>query len=127
MDDSSRILVTPRTSMALWLGAVPPLAAGLPSGGLPAAVGGAFAAACPLLMASSARWPARAPRLFPLYFAALFLLALMAFEFNSPAFIVDTWSALLLGLWAVPRSSQPKARLFRSLGDPDPRSTIVLA
>jgi hypothetical protein len=106
MKDPNPMLLAPRTSIALCLGAVPPLAVGLPTGGLAAVVGGAFAAACPLLMASSGNWPKGAPRLSPLYFAALFLIALVAFDFNSPAFIVDTWSALLLGLWAVPRSGQ---------------------
>jgi hypothetical protein len=98
MEDPIRISLAPRTAMALWLGAVPPVAAGLATGGLAAAVGGAFALACPLLAAAGARWPVRAPRFFPLYFVALFLIALAAFEFNSAAFVADTWSALILGV-----------------------------
>jgi hypothetical protein len=102
MEDPSRITMAPGTLVSLWLGAVPPLAAGLATGGLAAALGGAFALACPLLAVSSARWPVRAPRLLPLYFVTLFLLALTAFEFNSVAFVVDAWSALLLGLLTMP-------------------------
>lgn len=104
MDNSSRISMAPRTSVALWLGAVAPVVAGFANGGLAAALGGAFAAGCPLLAVSSARWPARAPRVFPLYFVALFVAAITAFEFNSVAFVVDTWSALLLGLVTIPAS-----------------------
>ena len=98
MEDPSRISLAPRISVLLWLGAVPPLAAGLATGGLAAVLGGAFALACPLLVALSLRWPVRGPRLFPLYFVALFLVALVTFPFNSVAFVVDTWSALFLGL-----------------------------
>ena len=102
MEDPSRISLAPRTLVLLWLGAVPPLAAGLATGGLAAALGAAFAAACPVLVASSLRWPVRAERFFPLYFGALFLIALTSLEFNSLAFVVDTWSALLLGLLTMP-------------------------
>lgn len=102
MKDSSRISLSPRTSMPLWLGAVLPLAVGLATGGLAAALGAAFAAACPVLMVVTARWPARAPRIFPFYFAVLFVIALVAFEFNSAVFVVDTWSALVLGMLAIP-------------------------
>jgi hypothetical protein len=102
MYHSSRISLAPRTSVALWLGAVAPVAAGFATGGLAAAFGAAFTAGCPLLVVSSARWPVRAPRIFPLYFVALFVAALTAFEFNSVAFVVDTWSALLLGLVTIP-------------------------
>jgi hypothetical protein len=98
MEDPIRISLAPRTMVALWLGAVPPLAAGLATGGLAAAVGGMFEVACPLLVALSLRWPVRAPRLFPLYFATLFVVALVAFPFNSLAFITDSWSALLLSV-----------------------------
>jgi hypothetical protein len=108
MEDPSRISLAPWTLVSLCLGAVPPVAAGLATGGLAAALGGAFAAACPVLVASSARWPVRAPRLFPLYFVALFLFALTAFEFNSVAFVVDTWSALLLGLLTMPGARPEK-------------------
>jgi hypothetical protein len=80
------------------LGAVAPLAAGLAKGGLAAVVGGLFEIACPLLAVLGLLWPMRAPRVFPLYFAALFVLALAAFPFNSVAFIADSWSALLLGV-----------------------------
>lgn len=102
MYHSSQISPAPRTSVALWLGAVAPVAAGFATGGLAAAFGAAFTAGCPLLVVSSARWPVRAPRIFPLYFVALFVAALTAFEFNSVAFVVDTWSALLLGLVTIP-------------------------
>jgi len=108
MDNSSRISLTPRTSVALWLGAVAPVVAGFATGGLAAVLGAAFTAGCPLLVVSSARWPVRAPRVFPLYFLALFVAALTAFEFNSVAFVVDTWSALLLGLVAIP-AGRPQA------------------
>jgi hypothetical protein len=98
MDDSTRITLAPRTLVALWLAAVMPMASGVATGGLAAALGGAFAIGCPLVVAVSARWPARAPRIIPLYFAALFVIAVTSLEFNSLAFVVDTWSALLLGL-----------------------------
>jgi hypothetical protein len=111
MEDQSRISLAPRTLASLWLGAVPPFAAGLASGGLAAALGTAFAAACPLLVASSARWPVRAPRFFPLYFVALFLVALAAFDLNSAAFVVDTWSALLLGLLTMPAGRPQKIEM----------------
>ena len=102
MEDPSRISLAPRTLMLLWLGAVLPLAAGLATGGLAAALGVAFAGACPLLVGARALWPARAPRWAPVYFLAMFLVALFAFEFNSVVFLVDTWSALLLGVFMVP-------------------------
>jgi hypothetical protein len=101
VDSSSRISLAPRILMLLWLGAVPPLAAGLASGGVAAALGAAFAIACPMLVALGAVWPVRAPRVFPLYFAALFVVASSALPFNSVAFVVDTWSALLLALVAM--------------------------
>ena len=53
-------------------------------------------------MTLSLRWPEQARRFFPLYFLTLFLIALTAFEFNSAAFVVDTWSALLVGLLVMP-------------------------
>jgi len=102
MKYSSRISPAPRTLMLLWLGAVPPLAVGLATGGLAAALGAAFAAACPLLVGARVCWPARAARWFSLYFLAIFVVALSSFEFNSVVFLVDTWSALLLGVFLVP-------------------------
>ena len=102
MEYSSRISLAPRALMLLWLGAVLPLAAGLATGGLAAALGAAFAAACPLLVVACARLPARAARWFSLYFLAIFVVALSSFEFNSVVFLVDTWSALLLGMFLVP-------------------------
>ena len=108
MEDPSRIPLAPRTLVSLWLGAVPPLAAGLATGGLATALGGAFAVACPVLVASSVRWPVRAQRFFPLYFVALFLIAITAFELNSVAFVADTWSALILGLLVIPAASPEK-------------------
>jgi hypothetical protein len=120
MEDPIRISLAPRTAVALWLGAVPPLAVGLATGGLAAALGVAFEIACPLLALSNARWPVRAHRLFPLYFVALFLVALAAFEFNSVVFVVDTWSALLLALLTMPpvRPQEIDPALARGPGGP---------
>jgi hypothetical protein len=101
MEHSSRITLAPRTLVSLWLGAVLPMASGISTGGLAAALGGAFAIGCPLIVAVSARWPSSAPRVAPIYFAALFLFSVTALEFNSLAFVVDTWSALLLGLFTM--------------------------
>jgi hypothetical protein len=133
MEDPIRISVAPRLAMSLWLGAVPPLAVGLANGGLAAALGVAFAVACPLLVVSSALAPVRAPRFFPLYFVALFLVALSAFEFNSVAFVVDTWSALILGVvtMVVERPpeidpevlARPPRALRRSSAEPWPTPT----
>lgn len=103
MEDPIRISLAPRTMVALWLGAMPPLVVGLATGGLAAAFGGAFAIACPMmLVVSGARWSVRARYFFPVYFAALFLVALGAFEFNSIPFVVDTWSALIFGVLTMP-------------------------
>jgi len=102
MEFSRRISLAPTALMVLWIGAVPPLAVGLRTGGLAAALGAAFAAACPLLILARGCWPVRAARWFPLYFLVLFVVALTAFEFNSVVFLVDTWSALLLGVFTVP-------------------------
>jgi hypothetical protein len=104
--------------VSLSVGAVPPLAAGLAMGGLAAALGGAFAAACPLLVASNVRWPVRAERFFPFYFVALFLIALTSFDFNSVAFVVDTLSALLIGLLAMPATHPEKVDLRAIAGAP---------
>jgi hypothetical protein len=112
MESSSRISLTPRTLTLLWLGAVPPFAAGLASGGVAAALGVAFAIACPALVACAAAWPVRAAGFFPLYFAVLFGLACGALAFNSLAFVVDTWSALLLAL-AMPLAARPGRRAGR--------------
>ena len=121
MEETNRISLPPRTSVSLWLGAVPPVAAGFATGGLAAALGCAFVAACPLLAVLSARWPVRAPRFFPLYFVALFLVALGAFEFNSPAFVVDTWAALLLGLLTIPAGQPEKINSGAITGAPSAR------
>jgi hypothetical protein len=107
MESSYRISLAPRTMMMLWLGAVPPLAAGLASGGLAAVLGAAFGAACPVLVALGAAWPTRAPRLFPLYFVTLFVVANAILPFNSLAFVVDTWSALLLALVTMSHGGPP--------------------
>jgi hypothetical protein len=121
MEDPIRISLAPGTMVSLWLGAVPPMAAGLAAGGPAAAVGAGFAAACPLLVASGARWPVRAPRLFPVYFGALFLIALTAFEFNSVAFVVDTWSALLLGVLTIPVARTEQIDAVAVAGPPTAR------
>jgi len=125
MEDPSRISLAPRTLVLLWLGAVPPLAAGLATGGLAAALGATFAAACPVLAASGLRWPVRAERFFPLYFGALFLIALTSLEFNSVAFVVDTWSALLLGLLTMPGTRPEKLDLGTIAGAPVERRRSV--
>ena len=112
--------------LSLWLGAVPPFAAGLATGGLAIALGGFFAAACPLMVASSARWPVRASRFFSLYFVVLFVIAFFAFEFNSVAFVVDTWSALLLGLLTAPAGLLQKMDSAAVDGAPPARRAAAL-
>jgi hypothetical protein len=67
------------------------------SGRVALAMGVAFALACPLLAGLGAVWP-RMIGVFPLYFAALFSLAIVVLPFNSPAFVADSWAALLLGI-----------------------------
>lgn len=107
MERPSRIALAPGMMISLWSGTVAPLVVGLSMGGFAAALGAAFVVACPLLVLSSTRRRERPSVMFPLYFGGLFVFALAAFEFNSPAFVVDTWSALLLGMLTVPKG-RPK-------------------
>ena len=135
MQSPSRISRATRMSVPLMVGAIPPVATGLATGGLTLALGAAFLAGGPLLAASSARWPIHAPRLFPLYLGALFVAAIAAFEFNSLPFVVDTWSALLLGLLTLPAGhpteidsravARPPASNRRSIPRVWPAPTLV--
>jgi hypothetical protein len=104
-----RICFAPRTLVLISLGGVAPAAAGFATGSAALALGMAFAVACPLLLGIGAIWP-RTIRLFPLYFAALFVLAIAVLPFNSAAFIADSWAALFLTLVTLGSGVMPARR-----------------
>jgi hypothetical protein len=96
-----RICFAPRTLVLISLGGVAPAVAGFATGSAALALGMVFALACPLLLGIGAVWP-RLIGLFPLYFAALFVM-----PFNSAAFVADSWAALFLTLVTLGSGAAP--------------------
>jgi hypothetical protein len=99
----------PRTSVLVWVGAVPSIAVGLAGEGMASALSlltGVAVLALPSLVALRGK----RDRVLPVVFGLLFVAVVALLPFNSLAFVVDTWTALLMALAALPSPSAPKSR-----------------
>jgi hypothetical protein len=92
-----------------WFASSAPLAIGLASGGIAAALSIAVGIAAPCLAAIATCRPrySYAP---PLCFTLLFVAAVGALCFNSAAFVIDTWTTLFMAVTTIPRSRSTVAR-----------------
>jgi hypothetical protein len=96
-------VVEPRMPLFAWLASSAPLAIGMSNGGLVSVLSIAIGIASPWLAAVATYRPryGYAP---PLCFVLLFIAAVGLLCFNSVAFVVDTWTTLLMAVTTIPRS-----------------------
>jgi hypothetical protein len=102
-NSQKRDAAEPRMPLFAWLASPAPLAIGMASGGMPAALSIAVGIAAPFLAAVATYRPrySYAPSL---CVTLLFIAAVGLLCFNSVAFVVDTWTTLLMAVTTIPRS-----------------------
>jgi hypothetical protein len=101
--NSQRDAAEPRTPLFVWLASPAPLVLGMAGGGMPAALSIAVGIVAPCL-AAVATYRLRYSYAPSLCLALLFVAAVGLLCFNSAAFVVDTWTTLLLAITTIPRS-----------------------
>jgi hypothetical protein len=107
--NSQRAAAEPRMPLFVWLASPASLAIGMAGGGMPAAVSIVVGIASPCLAAVATYRPryGYAPSV---CLALLFVAAVGLLCFGSAAFVVDTWTTLLMAVTTVPRSRSSVAR-----------------
>ena len=102
-ENADRRIVEPRMPLFAWLASVPPIAVGMSSSGMAAALSIAIGISVPCLLAFATYRPGH-NYVLPLCFGLLFIAVVGLLRFNSLAFVVDAWTTLLMTVTTIPRS-----------------------